>query len=333
MPETEFRELAKMYERKGLSRETAKKVAQELTEHDALAAHADIEFGIDPENLTNAWHAAFASMVAFTIGGPAAAARDHADPARRPGLGDGRHRGARAGRGRRRSRPGSASARVRPGGRPQRRRRPARDDRHLRRREPGRPARLTCGCSSAWCRRRRWSSTSTSSWTYAAAAGAFRWVTDRAAARHRWRSSPTSPIARSTTSSSGSPAPRPSYGVRDGGRRRRRLPERRRGPASSGPASTSTTTAAPSSTRLATGARAAANRAGVPVDGQRFRPHVTARPARPPAGGDAAGSGCSTPTADPPGPSTGSTLVASYLGEGPRGRPRYEPVEEFALSG
>ncbi len=68
MPETEQRELAKMYERKGLSRETAKKVAQELTEHDALAAHADIEFGIDPENLTNAWHAAFASMVAFTIG-------------------------------------------------------------------------------------------------------------------------------------------------------------------------------------------------------------------------------------------------------------------------
>src|SRR6476659_5198660 len=68
MPETEQRELAKMYERKGLSRETAKQVAQELTDHDALAAHADIEFGIDPDNLTNAWHAAFASMVAFTTG-------------------------------------------------------------------------------------------------------------------------------------------------------------------------------------------------------------------------------------------------------------------------
>jgi VIT1/CCC1 family predicted Fe2+/Mn2+ transporter len=68
MPETELRELVKMYERKGLSRETAKKVAQELTEHDALAAHADIEFGIDPENLTNPWHAAFASMIAFTVG-------------------------------------------------------------------------------------------------------------------------------------------------------------------------------------------------------------------------------------------------------------------------
>jgi vacuolar iron transporter family protein len=69
MPQTELRELVKMYERKGLSHETAKQVAQELTEHDALAAHADIEFGIDPEQLTSAWHAAFASMVAFTIGG------------------------------------------------------------------------------------------------------------------------------------------------------------------------------------------------------------------------------------------------------------------------
>ena len=68
MPETELRELTRMYERKGLSRDTAKKVALELTEHDALAAHADIEFGIDAERLTNAWHAAFASMIAFTIG-------------------------------------------------------------------------------------------------------------------------------------------------------------------------------------------------------------------------------------------------------------------------
>jgi VIT1/CCC1 family predicted Fe2+/Mn2+ transporter len=68
MPETEYRELVRMYEHKGLSRETAKKVATELTEHDALAAHAEIEFGIDAENLTNAWHAAFASMIAFTTG-------------------------------------------------------------------------------------------------------------------------------------------------------------------------------------------------------------------------------------------------------------------------
>jgi VIT1/CCC1 family predicted Fe2+/Mn2+ transporter len=68
MPQTEQRELAKMYERKGLSRDTARKVAAELTEHDALAAHADIEFGIDPDNLTNPLHAALASMVSFTVG-------------------------------------------------------------------------------------------------------------------------------------------------------------------------------------------------------------------------------------------------------------------------
>jgi VIT1/CCC1 family predicted Fe2+/Mn2+ transporter len=68
MPETEERELAKMYVEKGLSQETAEQVARELTEHDALRAHADIEFGIDPDNLTNPWHAAWASMLAFTIG-------------------------------------------------------------------------------------------------------------------------------------------------------------------------------------------------------------------------------------------------------------------------
>ena len=68
MPETEERELAKMYEGKGLSTETAAQVARELTEHDALRAHADIEFGIDPDNLTNPWHAAWASMLAFTVG-------------------------------------------------------------------------------------------------------------------------------------------------------------------------------------------------------------------------------------------------------------------------
>jgi VIT1/CCC1 family predicted Fe2+/Mn2+ transporter len=68
MPQTEERELAAMYVEKGLSPETAEKVARELTEHDALRAHADIEFGIDPDNLTNPWHAAWASMLAFTLG-------------------------------------------------------------------------------------------------------------------------------------------------------------------------------------------------------------------------------------------------------------------------
>ncbi|MBC2932296.1 VIT family protein [Nocardioides sp. zg-1228] len=68
MPQTEERELAQKYVDKGLSPETAEQVARELTEHDALRAHAEIEFGIDPDNLTNPWHAAWASMLAFTAG-------------------------------------------------------------------------------------------------------------------------------------------------------------------------------------------------------------------------------------------------------------------------
>jgi len=67
-PEEELAELAGIYLAKGLSEETARQVAIELTEHDALAAHADAELGIDPDVLTNPWHAAFASMIAFTVG-------------------------------------------------------------------------------------------------------------------------------------------------------------------------------------------------------------------------------------------------------------------------
>lgn len=68
MPETEQRELARMYEEKGLDAELSAQVAAQLTAHDALAAHADIEFGIDRHNLTNPWHAAWASMISFTLG-------------------------------------------------------------------------------------------------------------------------------------------------------------------------------------------------------------------------------------------------------------------------
>lgn len=68
MPETEQRELAEMYEEKGLDADLASKVAAQLTAHDALAAHADVEFGIDPDELTNPWHAAWASMISFTLG-------------------------------------------------------------------------------------------------------------------------------------------------------------------------------------------------------------------------------------------------------------------------
>ena len=67
-PEDELAELAGLYVDKGLSEELALQVAKELTEHDALAAHAEAELGIDPEDISSPWNAAFASMVAFTIG-------------------------------------------------------------------------------------------------------------------------------------------------------------------------------------------------------------------------------------------------------------------------
>jgi vacuolar iron transporter family protein len=69
MPEEEERELAGIYEEKGLSPELAAEVAHELTENDALEAHAEAELGIDPDELTSPWHAAWASLVAFTAGG------------------------------------------------------------------------------------------------------------------------------------------------------------------------------------------------------------------------------------------------------------------------
>lgn len=67
-PEDELEELVGIYEKKGLSRKTAEVVAKELTKKDAFAAHVDAELGINPDDLTNAWHAAFASAASFLIG-------------------------------------------------------------------------------------------------------------------------------------------------------------------------------------------------------------------------------------------------------------------------
>lgn len=67
-PEEELEELAGIYVGKGLSEDLALQVAQQLTAHDALGAHAEAELGIDPDNITSPWHAAFASMAAFTLG-------------------------------------------------------------------------------------------------------------------------------------------------------------------------------------------------------------------------------------------------------------------------
>lgn len=67
-PAEELEELALIYEGKGLSQATARTVAAELTAHDAFAAHVEAELHIDPNGLTNPWHAAFASAAAFLAG-------------------------------------------------------------------------------------------------------------------------------------------------------------------------------------------------------------------------------------------------------------------------
>jgi VIT1/CCC1 family predicted Fe2+/Mn2+ transporter len=67
-PERELAELAAIYEAKGLSAATARTVADELTAHDALAAHVDAELNIDPDDLANPLQAAGASALSFTLG-------------------------------------------------------------------------------------------------------------------------------------------------------------------------------------------------------------------------------------------------------------------------
>lgn len=67
-PEAELDELTDLLAERGLSREVAREAAEQLTERDALRAHARVELGINPDELANPWHAAFASLVAFTVG-------------------------------------------------------------------------------------------------------------------------------------------------------------------------------------------------------------------------------------------------------------------------
>lgn len=68
MPEIELRELAKVYEQRGCTKETAVQVAIELTEHDALGAHARDELGINEITQAKPLQAAMASFGSFAVG-------------------------------------------------------------------------------------------------------------------------------------------------------------------------------------------------------------------------------------------------------------------------
>jgi VIT1/CCC1 family predicted Fe2+/Mn2+ transporter len=69
MPEIELQRLAQIYEQRGLKKETALVVAQELTAFDALGAHVRDELGINEISRANPIQAALASGAAFLAGG------------------------------------------------------------------------------------------------------------------------------------------------------------------------------------------------------------------------------------------------------------------------
>ena len=69
MPEAEMQILAQIYEKRGLSSETAQQVAKELTEADALGAHMRDELGLNEVSQAKPIQAALASGLAFSAGG------------------------------------------------------------------------------------------------------------------------------------------------------------------------------------------------------------------------------------------------------------------------
>lgn len=61
-------ELAASLQDRGLTADTARDAARELSDGDPLRAHAAVEYGIDPDELTDPWQAAISSFISFTCG-------------------------------------------------------------------------------------------------------------------------------------------------------------------------------------------------------------------------------------------------------------------------
>jgi VIT1/CCC1 family predicted Fe2+/Mn2+ transporter len=67
-PEAELEELTRIYQSRGVSRETALEVARQLTAHDALGAHSRDELGITEVSSANPIQAALTSAATFIVG-------------------------------------------------------------------------------------------------------------------------------------------------------------------------------------------------------------------------------------------------------------------------
>jgi VIT1/CCC1 family predicted Fe2+/Mn2+ transporter len=68
-PASELAELAQIWRERGLDAELAEQVARQLTEADALGAHARDELGITELTAARPWQAAGVSVLAFGLGG------------------------------------------------------------------------------------------------------------------------------------------------------------------------------------------------------------------------------------------------------------------------
>jgi VIT1/CCC1 family predicted Fe2+/Mn2+ transporter len=69
MPEYELDRLTEIYEKRGLKKETAREVAIQLTEYDALGTHIRDELGINEITQAKPLQAALSSGLSFTLGG------------------------------------------------------------------------------------------------------------------------------------------------------------------------------------------------------------------------------------------------------------------------
>ncbi|MDN6486958.1 MAG: VIT family protein [Ancrocorticia sp.] len=67
-PDGELEVLTGRIEASGVKPELARRVAVQLSARDALAAHARWDLGINPYEIVNPWHAAFASLISFILG-------------------------------------------------------------------------------------------------------------------------------------------------------------------------------------------------------------------------------------------------------------------------
>ena len=66
-PQAELREIAAIYEKRGLEKGLALKVAEQLSAHDRLGSHLRDELGIQPASLSRPLQAAWISAVSFAL--------------------------------------------------------------------------------------------------------------------------------------------------------------------------------------------------------------------------------------------------------------------------